>query len=251
MRFQKISNHSIRCFISRAEMDEKGLEMDELMGDREKAGDFLRYILQEARYAVDFHTNGNVLNVQMAMTKDGDLALTISDDEDSAIRNIIAEMKNHLQQLKSSLEEQKESDEKQEDDPDRFDGQKLLDAVSRAAGIVPAGDGKTNGEMLLEDPDEYLTLPLWVAFDSLDECIRFSGKFPELREKESFLYKYEDRYYLMAALHGTRKELARIAFKVSDQADGMYADDADVAEIAEHGQILRKHTALKDLGDLL
>ena len=99
MRFTKISNNSIRCIISQKEMGEHGVELDDLMDNREKAEGFLRYILQEARTAVDFRTNGNVLNVQMSIMPDGDIALMISDDADSAIRNMLSEMKNQLQAI--------------------------------------------------------------------------------------------------------------------------------------------------------
>jgi adapter protein MecA 1/2 len=243
MRFQKISDNSIRCIITQEEMIEKGVKIDDLMDNREKAEDFLRYILQEARYAVDFRTNGNVLNVQLSMMPGGDISLMISDDEDSAIRNVIAEMKNHMAALQAGNQASQDSK-----NPSASAGSEK-DAEKSGQNSDPTMLHASSSEdgHLEEDPNEILDLPIWAQLDSLEDCIRLSANLPELSDEDSTLYYYEGLYFLEIRLKMTRKKLAGIAFRVVEHADGLYADVPGVLEIVEHGTVLRKGSALKDL----
>ena len=242
MRFQKISDNSIRCIITQEEMIEKGVKIDDLMDNREKAEDFLRYILQEARYAVDFRTNGNVLNVQLSMMPGGDISLMISDDEDSAIRNVIAEMKNHMAAMQAGNRASQDSE-----NPSASAG-----SGKNAEGSDQKGDptmlhASSDGGQPEEDPNEILDLPIWAQLDSLEDCIQLSVHLPELQNEDSTLYYYEGMYFLEIRLKMTRKKLAGIAFRVVEHANGLYADVPGILEIVEHGTVLRKGTALKDL----
>ena len=81
MRFQKINDNVIRCYITKEEMISRGVDIEDLMADRTKAENFLRYILQQAHYEVDFNVTGEALNVQMSVMQGGDITLMISDDE--------------------------------------------------------------------------------------------------------------------------------------------------------------------------
>ena len=87
MKFTKINDSSIRCLISREEMDAQGINIEDLLDDRVKAEEFLRYVLQQARYEVDFVTTGEALNVQLTVMKDGDVSLMISDEDKAEEEN--------------------------------------------------------------------------------------------------------------------------------------------------------------------
>ncbi|MDD6352225.1 MAG: adaptor protein MecA, partial [Lachnospiraceae bacterium] len=219
MRFQKISDNSIRCIITQEEMIEKGVKIDDLMDNREKAEDFLRYILQEARYAVDFRTNGNVLNVQLSMMPGGDISLMISDDEDSAIRNVIAEMKNHMAALQAGNQASQDSET-----PLASAGPGKNAEGSDQKGDPTMLHASSDSGQMEEDPNEILDLPIWAQLDSLEDCIQLSVHLTEISDEDSTLYYYEGLYFLEIRLKMTRKKLAGIAFRVVEHADGLYAD---------------------------
>ena len=58
MKFTKIDKNTLRCLISREEMDERGIKLDDIMVDRGKTEAFLRDILIEAKAKVNFVTSG-------------------------------------------------------------------------------------------------------------------------------------------------------------------------------------------------
>ena len=60
-------------------MYEYGMEVSELVDNRDKAEDFLRKVMQEARYELDYKTNGGALSVQIALLPEGDVAMTIAE----------------------------------------------------------------------------------------------------------------------------------------------------------------------------
>ena len=107
MKFKRIDNNSIRCIISQEEMNAHGIAIDDLMDDRNKAETFLRYILQQAHEALNFDMSGNLLNVQLSVMPGGDIALMISDNEQSALRNILNQFKDSLKVFKEAIEEKR------------------------------------------------------------------------------------------------------------------------------------------------
>ncbi len=249
MRFQKISNNSIRCIITQQELDAQGVEIDDLMDNREKAEGFLRYILREAKNAVDFRTSGNVLNVQMSIMPDGDIQMMISDDTDSAIRSMLSEMKNHLQELSAQTRDQREDGDKNPPLWGSDDFEALSDAMKETGGVslddvVQSLDGE------LESAEDINTLPLWAHFDSLDACIRMAHQMPDLVDFPSRLYLYQGIYYLEMELTLSRIQLAGTAFKVAEYSDGMYSMTPGVLEIVEHGKVIIKDHAVKALYEL-
>lgn len=251
MRFTKISNNSIRCIISQKEMGEHGVELDDLMDNREKAEGFLRYILQEARTAVDFRTNGNVLNVQMSIMPDGDIALMISDDADSAIRNMLSEMKNQLQAI-ADTESRKPEDKKDPMlwVPEDFKSLRKANTPELSAEDAPeAPVSKEAGEE--ENRDAINTLPLWGQFDSLADCIHLAEIAPELKDVPSVLYQYDGVFFLKLSLTMTRRQLAGIAFKVAEYSNSLYPDIPGVMDIVEHGRVIIEENAMQKLYDLV
>ena len=48
MRFQKINENSVRCIITQEELDARGVVVEELIANKEKASQFLKYVLKEA-----------------------------------------------------------------------------------------------------------------------------------------------------------------------------------------------------------
>ncbi len=223
MRFKKINDKSIKCYISQEELDEQGMHIDDLMDDRAKAETFLRYILQQAKYEVDFDTNGEALNVQLSILPDGDIQLMISDDRETAIRGMLSELGEKMKSFTESLETKK----------------KELETSSEKTTDVTD-----------EDVDAVLDTDFWAVFSSMEEAILLSKKIAPIYSCDSCLYKYHDSYYLALSVSMTRRELAGLAFIMAEYSSSIYMDNPGMLQLSEHGELILPRDAVYCLSSL-
>ncbi len=224
LKFTKINDNSIRCLISREEMNAQGIDLDELMDNRGKAEEFLRYILQQARYEVDFQTTGEALNVQLTVMKDGDVSLMISDDQNAAIHAMLTQFKERLKEFQEAIEQS------------RLRAQNA--AVDPAQGVLTAGSD-----------DDMIEMEIWAELESLDHCIRLAKSLSQ-PEVPSRLLKYRDTYYLIMSLNQTKKQLAHTVFAIAEYSTNMYATGPATYGVEEHATKMIKKHALRELESL-
>lgn len=232
MKFTRINENAIRCVISHEEMDEHGIDLEELMDDRAKAEEFLRYILQQARYEVDFVTTGDALNVQLSVTQDGDVSMMISDDQNMAIQAMLMAFKEKLREFQEAIESK------------RLNREQVQDALARELE-------KSTREILTEAADsDPLAMDVWAEVEDLDKCIRLAKVLTYLGDVPSKLYKMDERYYLQMSLVQTKRQMAHNVFSITEYAINMFADGPGIGCIEEHGTKILDGHALTDLASL-
>lgn len=239
MKFQKIDDNSIRCIISQEEMAKSGIEIEDLMDHRDKAEGFLRKILKEAKYAVDFKADGSVINVQMTVLPSGDLSLMISDDANAALRHILNEIKEHMT---ASPEGETNPGILKAWVPKEFhntdDAEKEKKSPDFSAG---------NKE---DSADKVSPMKMWAEFSNITNAISCAGKLTDIADAQSSLYQFHDSFFLEIRLKVNRKDMAGVAFCVSEYADDVFAETPEAMEIKEHGKIIIKDHAISTLSSI-
>ncbi len=228
LKFTKINDNSIRCIISREEMNAQGIDLDELMDDRGKAEEFLRYVLQQARYEIDFETTGEALNVQLTVMKDGDVSLMISDDQNAAIHAMLTQFKERLREFQEAIEQGRQQQKARE-----------ALAVDPAKGAL-LGDGSDN---------DIIQMEIWAELKSLDHCIRLAKALSQ-PDTPSSLMKYRDTYYLSMNLNQTKKQLAHSVFAIAEFSVNMYSAGPSTYGVEEHAVPMIRENALEKLLNL-
>lgn len=237
MKFTRINENSIRCVISRQEMDAAGVKLDDLMDDRGKAEEFLRFILQEARTELDFHATGDSLNVQLSVMQDGDVSLMISDDTSAAIHAMIEQFKEKLRDFSEILSGG--SKDAKPYQPVDFTEQEKRRQIEAALGILEnAAD------------TEPIAMTVWAEFSTLDDCITLARTLAYLGDIPSDLYSYNDRYYLHLTMTQTKREIAHNVFTVAEYSNAIFNDDSVVGVMNEHGRPLLMEHAFVGLREL-
>lgn len=221
MQFSRIDDNSIRCTISHEEMDEHGIGVDDLMGDRDKAETFLRYVLQEAHDKADFEMTGGQLNVQLTVLPEGDVSLMISDNQGAALKNMIDQFRESLRLIREALASKQ-------------------DPAKNAENFL----AKLKGEGADE---EHFEVVVWAEFTSLEDAIKCAHALPELKNVPATLYKYHDMYYLKFFIDSTRGEVATMSFIAAEYARTLYAESAMSLDVVEHGTVIIGKKAFKHL----
>ncbi len=230
MKIQRIDNNCITCHISKEELASRGMGLEDLMNDKEKARDLLVDVLNAAREAVNFTAEGGTLNVQMAVMQDGDVSMTIFDDE----RNLLGAL------LRSYKE--------------------ILEAKQREI-MGRVGAGNAFGRMLTPErtrelldrvgSDEVIDLPVEASFDDLDDVVRVARKLYIWNgDIPSTLVKVDDAYCLSMTITDKKRQLARSVMVLCEYSDGVEQSMGAKLRVQEHGKVLIQNHAIQKLAGL-
>ena len=238
MKFRRISDNSFRCYISQEEMEAEGIDIDDLLENRQRAEEFLHYIIEQAHYEMDFETNGEQLNIQLTGMPDGGIQLMISDDAGAALKNMLTDLKDRLKNFQTVLDEKKEQDKKKE--------QKSVTENTNTSVKEEISEKKE------EQPqnDKPVAMDVWAEIPDFEQCIQTARVLNSLRENPSRLYRYKNCYYLTIHIEKSKKEIAGVAFAIAEFSAKMYAQNETVYEVEEHGKEIIHSKALKVLQNL-
>jgi adapter protein MecA 1/2 len=253
MRFQKINENSVRCIITQEELDARGVVVEELIANKEKASQFLKYVLKEADYAVGFHTEGAILNVQISIMPNGAVSMMISDDEDVLLKNVLSEMKSRLKAFKDLMNTKGTIDKADAEKLQLPMGQAFIDdGTGTDTDIVstPATtsvDDKENNK----DKDQLIRMAFWLKLDNIDNCVGVSHTLSDVPEIPSTLYKFNDDFFIEMQLMLTRSELLDFICKTTEFGSQIFPSNGESSrEIKEHGTVIIKDTAISDLNQI-
>lgn len=211
MRFKRISTDTVRCIVTREELNDNGLEMDDFMSNNGKTEDFLRRMLAVAEQEVGFQVRGGPLTIQVAVLGDR-LALTFSEKQTDDYGSL-------LECLRSAVSS-------------------LSNAVNEKLGQKDAGQ-QEQGKKAGKD-SVYL-----LEFDGMQALQTFCcGLEPELEEHmqmDSELYYLErEGSYGLVIHRGSMDEnqLCRIVSSSMEYMSDTSAHEGQIAYLREHGRCM-------------
>lgn len=240
MKFRKISENKIHCIITKEEMVEKGIGIDDFLEHQDKTEAFIREVLAEAKYELNMDDLGYYYSVQMSVMPEGDISLVISGESSAGkSNNPFAEFGKRLQDFKEIMEAAK----------------KELDAKKSQAAAKEAGDQKeapsTDAQASLHgQTEDILHNPLWIRTSRLDACISMAKKLVNFEGVESSLYKYDEEYFMRFTFSKKEQQIAGAILVVSEYADELFTDEQGGKLLIEHGKAICKENAIEMLRKL-
>ncbi len=96
MKFKKIDNKTVCCMLSKEDLTDNNITLEDFLHNREKIQSFLEEIIETAKDEVGFEASGPMLSIQiMAMYPDGVMITFSEDPKDmaNAIRNGIEQLR--------------------------------------------------------------------------------------------------------------------------------------------------------------
>lgn len=231
MKIQRINENVIRCVLTDEEMRGAGVNIDDLMGNRDKAEEFLQYILSQAKCEVDFVTNGDVLNVQMSVMRDGGVSMMISDDQNAAIRAIAEQFKEKLREFSSVLEQAGAG----------------IPGEARETEEIYSADNVIRCIINGEADQEIVSYDFWARLSSMEECVRLARALSDIKDTRSDLLKYFGEYYICLHMNMKKTDIAKTVFVMSEYSDDVSSDTGDYLMVNEHGDVLIRDHAISQL----
>lgn len=213
MRFKRISTDTVRCIITKDELQANGLEMDDFLSNSGKTEEFLRKMIALAEQEADFKVQGGPLTIQVAVLSEEQLALTFSEKQTGNLMEL-------LEGLRAAMSQ-------------------LSDAVNKKA------QKKTEEAVPVEKKNTYL-----LEFSDLkslqDFCVGLAENIEEQMQMNSELYLLEDENVYCLILHRgemDEKQICQIMSASIEFMDAVSAQEGQIAYIREHGRcVLPDHT---------
>lgn len=224
MKFKRINENVIRCVITKEEMYEYGMEVSELVDNRDKAEDFLRKVMQEARYELDYKTSGGALSVQIALLPEGDVAMTIAEAMPDQIENQMNRLKAYIEDFQRVLKQKVD----EQNDPKKGEGKKANNVVQQFNNISEA---------------------IWIKCASLDVCMDAAGVIDEKCIKASSLYSYKGAYYYRFEL-SNNENVGELFLSLCEFGQEIFLESQGARVIYEHGRCIVKQDAIATLKNL-
>ena len=218
MKFVKVDDTTIRCLITENEMEGYGIELEEFISDRQKAAEFLRMILDDAREETGFAINEAALSVEATMLPGKGLSLTISENAypDDVVEKI----------------------------------RRFRDAVRDYLSFDEEDYGYVYEDEYAGTDHTFSKELIVLASHELQDFINLS-KAIDVEGISSALYKvYEELYVISLRKEFTDDELKKVGAIGLEFAEEMYRDEVAMSYCLEHGKCIKKSGALEFLRDL-
>lgn len=231
MQFRKISDTKIHCVISKEEMWEKGIGIDDFLDHREKTEEFLREVLAEARYELDLKDMGPFFSVQMSVMPEGDVSLVISGEQTEGVYGALEEFGKRLQDFREVMKEAQKQLEKKAEEKTETERNASTEVKSATEATV-------------------LDIPIWLRFSDMEQCIFVAKQLAAKSKMDSALYKYKDAYYLQLVFRQEEHEVAGTILVASEYATEIITHEQGGVLLLEHATKILKEDAIETLASL-
>ena len=237
MDIKRLKGNQIRCALTKAEIEEMGFTIDEIIGNGETTQRFMKVVLEkvEEQEAIDVELLSPMVRAELL--PDHSMAITfggITEEEKKGMFGKILEMMNQMVGKT---------------------GQPELGMPADLTTSTEAEEKLTSDDRSeAADSDEILTksTPLALECGSIDDAVRVSRLFlGKEKVPQSSFYKTEEKYYLVMDFKGfSKQEMKPLAFTSVEYNNRRIATPAGIAYIKEHGKCILAEDAICDLVQL-
>lgn len=232
MKIQRVDDKTVKCFLSKEELEEYQIDYKDFIMRNEKAKEVVQEIIQQAEEEVGYKPPKYAFDLQIMMLPDEGLVLVFSEKEPLENKNG-AQLLQALQEMKKVFEEKK------------AEINATLEKQAREEAARNAGKGKKGKDKAGEAKPQFAIF----AFRNIGRVIEYADVLPANLRINSTLYRMEDgTCYVYVQKGGASYErYSRACIQAMEFAALYAADDQKVRYLEEHGECLIREKALKKL----
>ena len=182
MRFERIDEKTVKCYISREELEEFDITYKDFITRSDKAIEVMTRIMMQAEEEVGYQPGGLMFELQIMMLPDQSMILVFSEKDPENLIPGGKEIKDWLNMIKDALSLKAKDVEK---------------ALSLAGGSK--GIGEASKEQMEEEAgNEKQASPgiAVFAFEKLRDVCTYAGNLPGNLRIKSELYELDGEYFL-------------------------------------------------------
>ena len=113
MKFRRIDEDTVRCIVSKEDMQEFGIVLEDFFKNKSKIHDFLHEVVERAEQEVGYEPKEGLLSMQIMPISQNSIAITFTEKEDGGYDDMINNIKETVADI---ISENEADDELQSDD---------------------------------------------------------------------------------------------------------------------------------------
>lgn len=145
VKFKRINEDTVRCIISKEDMQEYNISLEDFFKNKGKIHDFLHIVVEKAEQEVGYEPKDGLLSMQIIPLSPNTISITFTENENEDLQNILGSLKDSFPELEnvSSVEDIMELKESGD-----IDSEELEEILSQ--GISDMEDDEDEDESLEE-----------------------------------------------------------------------------------------------------
>ena len=252
----KMNETTVECSIAASELHEIGLTPEAVVNGAENTTSFFAQLNKEVGAQLDYDPETEVMMMSKNMMMDGSVrifAVKMSNDD---IQKAADRIRGAAETILRTLTQERVDEVKNKTGRDKGVAlNEVITNVTETINRIYARDFDAAKQPPQESEFSYQPLSEYakymMEFDELEDIERFSKVVQRLPIVDSTLYKYKDRFYLIAGLMSSEDSIIYDMRRAGVEYSEMLTVNAPEAMfIEEHGDCIMKEDAIIHLADL-
>jgi adapter protein MecA 1/2 len=254
MEFKRINENTFECLLSKEDLEDFDMTMEDFLKDQEKTLDFMRKIIERSEEEIDFEPTGEMVSMQISPLPGEGLALVFSNRKPMSGMDLL----NHVRDiLRSHMEGIAEDQEQEEEEEQSFEpGTHLLQGEKHEAGFMDLNS--IMEDVLRQEPEKNkkrnaVSGARAYRFRRFSDLERFCKSWNSDKPVKSQLIKYgNDTDYLLVIEQGklSKQAYAKLGEALAEYAYFVTDQPLKITGIREHGTVVIDKNAVVTLRDL-
>lgn len=242
MKFRRIDEDTVRCIVSKEDMQEYGIGLEDFFKNKSKIHEFLHEIVVRAEQEVGYEPKEGLLSMQIMPISQNTVAITFTEKEDGGYDDIVNNIKETVADIISEA---------------NFDGniqeEEVPDSLEDGNSHVLIGDTEVlKTSQKNTTPVESTDFPdiVMMEMSSLDDVIRYCKTLRIDKPVKSELYEIKSKglYYLVIEKKRLSlndfKTITRLAFEYSSKVTN---NKRMISYVREQGEVIFDKSAYRFL----
>lgn len=222
MKFERVDDKTVRCFISNEELEDYEIDYKDFVLRSEKAREVVREIIEQASEEVGYKPPKFAFDMSIMMMPDQGLVLTFS-ESDPLDENNGGRIMEYLKEMKKAIESASQDHQNKK-------------KAEQAQGANIQEVQQARPEMGVFE------------FSNLGDIMELAGALPKNLRVHSALYRMKDRYYLyLAKGSASYQRYSKLCIQTMEFSTIYGAEEQKILFLQEHGECLIAEGALRKL----
>lgn len=255
MEFKKINENTFECLLSKEDLEDFDITMEDFLKDQDKTMDFMRKIIERSEEEIDFEPSSGMVSMQISPLPGDGLSLVFSNRQPVSGMDLLTHVRDiirsHMEGMVHERELEDEEDHVQSGDENTGsqDGEKhtadFMDLKSIMEEMGREESEKGQKKNAVENARMY-------RFERFSDLERFCKSWHGKSVKSQILKQEQDQGYYLVIEKGrlSRKEYIRLGESLAEYAGFVTDQHIKIVGIREHAKVVIAKDAIAMLHDL-
>lgn len=244
MKFRRINDTTIRCIVSKEDMQEYGLALEDFFKNKGKVHEFLHEVVEKAEEEVGYEPRDGMLSMQIMPISPNSIAITFSESDDDRSDMLMQSIKDTIRGLMAEEAEQEQMElgefDDDDDDDDFYEDSYLDDEEDEP---IPFSESRREKSFPVYQK-------MIISMDSLEALSAYCKAAAIDKTVKSDLYYLENRnvYCLIIEKGRLSANIFRHLIMLAVEFDSSISDNEYLmSHVREHGELLVEKKAYRIL----